>query len=181
MFPYILYLDAGVLILNPINDLFEHIRQNNYFFVRSQSNDIRWMTTTHVIEKFNLLSDERRWILDQKVRGISANLQGLTRALYNDYALPMYELSKDLKNFADNGTTAGGFGTGRHDQALSNIHVLLLGLKVMAQGHLYLRINDKRVLFQVTADKNRVCEKTHIYLVRRAKAPDFTQFIKYQI
>ena len=129
MFPEILYIDSGILILNPLNNLFKHIHKHGYFLLDC-AHSIEIMTTDYVIEQFDLHSNDRQWILNQNTFGISAGFQGLTHQLYNDYVLPMYEHSKNLRLFIDDGTAPGGFGNAREDQLLFSIYARLLHLNI---------------------------------------------------
>jgi len=129
MFPYVIYMDSGMSVRQSFDSLFEHIKENGYFFY-SCGHNVRWMTTRYVLDYFNLDSPERSFILNNNTYGISAGFQGLSRKVYEDYVLPMYELSKNIQLFEDDCTTPNGFGTGRHDQTLFSIFVKLLGLNV---------------------------------------------------
>ena len=181
MFPYVLYLDAGTLILNPLNDLFEHFRQHGYFFLSCMHN-IVWMTTQYVIYKFHLQSPERKWILSKYRHGIAAGFQGLTKNLYKDYVLPMYELSKDIRYFADDGTAPG---KARHDQTLSSIYIRILGLEIHkrkgGKGLVNLSLNNKIIPFYITPHVSGINEQTHIFLqVTRKKHPNYLTQIRYK-
>lgn len=170
MFPYILYMDAGICALTSLDKVFDYIHKKNYFFI-GLCHSIAWMTPKHVIDKFDLLSEERKWILDNDVVGISAGFQGITRKYYDTYVMPMYELTKDLRNFVDDGTTPEGFGTARYDQTLFSIYVRLLGLDVLNYwGVNYFDLNGKIYSFSVGTD---------IEIYRLGSAPDFTPDIKY--
>lgn len=126
MFPYVLYIDAGMRVQNSLDDIFDTIESNNYFFIRNIFHTIEPTATHHVKNKFNL-NGENAWILD--THGMHAGLQGLSKKLFTSYVLPMYKLAHDLKNFEDDGSTSRGFGWGRHDQTLFSIMFRKLGLK----------------------------------------------------
>ena len=128
MFPHVLYIDAGLTVLKPLNKIFDEIQQKGYVLTGC-GHSIKWMTPKHVIETFDLLSPERSWILDESIEGLGGGLIGLTKDLLNDFVMPIYELSCDLKHFIDDGTTPNGFGTARHDQTLFSIQAKLLGLE----------------------------------------------------
>lgn len=125
-YPYVLYLDSGTTILKPLGKLFKHIVQNGYLLFDC-GHSIKRMTTEYLIDKFNLQDTS---ILDDSTFGIDAGFQGVSRQLYDSYVLPMYELSKDIKNFTDDGTCPQGWGYGRHDQTLYSILARKLDLNI---------------------------------------------------
>ena len=135
LFPYVLYLDSKIIVTQPLNNLFEHIRQNGYFLI-DQIHRVKILSTTHVINKFDLDNPKNRYLSD--AISIAGGVQGLTRELYNDYIMPMFELSKDIKNFEDDGSAPNGLGHARCDQTLFSIYAAKLNLKVM-------RLNDSRI------------------------------------
>lgn len=165
---YVLYLDAGTTILSPLNKLFKHIIQNNYLFFDC-GHSIKWMTPTHVIEKFDLDSDELRWLLADDTFGIDAGFMGVSRVLYDDFVLPMYELSKNINNFYDDGSCPDGWGTGRHDQTLFSILARKLNLSLQYHGigkESFLQVDGKSVFIHLTHTKNEVTNNTTIYRSR---------------
>ena len=95
--PYVLYLDAGTEIRKPLNSLFKHIIQNKYLFFDC-GHSIRWMSTDYNIQSLYLQSKENSWILKDDTFGVDAGFMGLSREVYDEFVLPMYELSKNLKN-----------------------------------------------------------------------------------
>ncbi len=123
-FPYVLYVDAGISVIGPLNYLFNQIMKRGYFFIDC-GQVIRQITTKQVKDTFNLESDP---IID--MLGISAGFQGVSRALNTSYVQPMYELSKNTILFSDDGTAPNGYGWARHDQALFSIFVRRLKLFV---------------------------------------------------
>lgn len=130
MFPYVLYLDSGTTILKPLNGLFKHIQQNKYFFTDC-GHSIKWMTTKYVIDKLKLNTAEKEWILNDDTLGIDAGFLGVTREMKTKFIEPLYELSKEIRNFKDDGTCPEGLGTGRHDQTLFSIIARDLKLTVL--------------------------------------------------
>ena len=161
MFPYVLWIDAGHTVRHSLENVFEHIIQNDYFFVTTTV-DIAWMTTKHIIRKLHL--DAR--VLKQT--GLNSNLIGVTRNVLQTYILPIYELTKDLNNFKDDGTTPNGFGTGRHDQTIFSIFARLQGLDILLQDHCdgnmtELTIENKMVPVHITWAAKQVVDKTIIY------------------
>lgn len=139
MFPYVQYIDAGMAITRPFNHIFDQIKSQGYFLI-SCNHSIGWMTNKYIIEKLNLMSPQRAWILGTD--GISAGFQGLSKAKLQDYLMPIYELSKDLKNFIDYGTIYGGFN-GRHDQTLFSIQARLCGMHINSQDRSYLEFGTR--------------------------------------
>lgn len=144
MYPYVLLIDAGATIMQPLNNLFRHIIQNKYFFVDSDCT-IDWMSTKHVRKKFNLDSPERRDI--GRRYGLGAGLIGMKRDpfLYENFVMPVYEMTKDLTNFIDDGSTPDGFGCGRHDQPLFSIIAHLLKLNIFMKPNIPLTVDGKRI------------------------------------
>ena len=174
MFPDILYIDSGIIILRPLNNLCNYIRKNGYFFVDC-GHSINRMTTQYVKEKFNLESPELQWLLSPFTFGISAGFQGLTHVLYESYILPMYKLSKNLQAFVDDGTTPQGFGTGREDQTLFSIYARLLNLHVFCiKGVNYLDFDGHSVRFEIGRDI-AFCGLENI-----SHAADFRKHIRYK-
>lgn len=137
-FPYVLYLDAGVVVLKPLNDLFKYIQERGYALFQDQEwfvagTQQRFLVknhcTNHVTFKFNLLAPENLWILEMP--NMYAAMQGLSKTMYDSFVLPMYELTKDLRNFEDDGSCMGGFGWARHDQTLYSIQAHIRGLDLI--------------------------------------------------
>lgn len=124
LFPYVLYMDAGISVFGPLWDLFEEIIKKGYFLIDC-GQTIEQITTETVKDEFKLHQDP---II--KMLGISAGFQGLSRKMYNSYVKPMYELSKNILLFADDGTAPNGYGWARHDQALFSIYARKLNLHV---------------------------------------------------
>src|SRR5581483_7106991 len=127
IFPYVLYLDSGITILGSLENIFKHIRQNGYFLIGSVT-DIRSIATSYVVQTFGLNLKKNARILDQIA--ISANIQGLSQEMYRNYVYPMYELSRDIRNFQDDGSCPEGFGWGRCDQTLYSIFAYYLNLHI---------------------------------------------------
>lgn len=139
----ILYLDSGNTVLNPLNDLFKHIRQNGYFLI-SVYHSIRWGTITYVIHQLDLGSVERRHILDKT--SISANIIGCSRQVYDSFVKPVYEHTKDMRFFTDDGS-AGGFGRCRYDQTLWSVYAYLNDMTVKAPSWMALQVDGRDIPF----------------------------------
>ncbi|PKN03678.1 hypothetical protein CVU75_00945 [Candidatus Dependentiae bacterium HGW-Dependentiae-1] len=152
MFPYVLYIDAGITVNNKLDRLFEHVKQNGCFFVDTGSYSIRWMSTKFVVKTLQLESPARKFVLDDRLTGLSAGFQGISKALYQSYVLPIYEHTRDTRFFVDDGTSPTGFGDGRSDQTLFSIYARLLGLpifQVLGGGRGELLIDGKKVPFHL--------------------------------
>ncbi len=167
--PYVLYLDAGTTILKPLNKLFKHIEQNGYFFVDC-GRSIKWMATDYIIKKLELSSEENKFLLDESLAGIDGGFQGVSRKIYDEYVIPMYELSKDIKNFVDDGTTSEGWGTGRHDQTLFSILARQLKYKVEVHDNdaveCNLLVNQNKEKVHITHRRDRVNNDTLVFRSR---------------
>lgn len=165
-YPYILYLDSGTTILKPLGSLFKHIVQNGYLLFDC-GRSIKDMATEHLINKFDLRDTA---IMDDNVFGIDAGFQGVSRQLYDSYVLPMFELSKDINNFFDDGTCTGGWGEGRHDQTLYSILARKLDLNIEYHDNdeieCNLRIDDKKQPFHITHTLRLVTPYTTIFRSR---------------
>jgi hypothetical protein len=98
MFPYVLYLDSGTTILKPLNGLFNHIKEHNYFLTDC-GHSIKWMTPGYIIKKLKLDTPDKKWILDDNTFGIDAGFQGVSQIMKEKYINPLYELSKEIRNF----------------------------------------------------------------------------------
>lgn len=150
MFPYVVYLDGGCVVMRPSDDIFRYLIAKNYFLIRDQEWFVDGQNKLFTIQEMcvraarlvmQLDTPERSWILKQP--GITAGAQGLTRQMMENYVLPMYELTKDLRNFADDGSAQLGFGWGRHDQTLFSIQAHLLKLDLIVPGRdIQLSVDD---------------------------------------
>ncbi len=163
----ILYLDAGTTVLKPLNNLFEYLNQNGYLFFDC-GHSIKWMSTQNVINKFELTKEENKWILNDNTFGIDAGFQGVTRKIYDEYVLPMYELSKDINIFFDDGSCPDGWGTGRHDQTLFSILVQKLKYNIITHGECisYLQVNNQPIPFHLTHLPHQLKKNTDIFRSR---------------
>lgn len=156
LFPYVLWLDAGCLVMKPLDNLFQHIQQNGYFVI-SGGHKIRTYTTRTIAEKFNLYQEGNN-ILDMDQ--LEAGLQGIcksNRNAYNNYLLPVYEMSKQLHTyFTDDGSAPGGWGMARQDQTLFSIVARLAGLETQRAycdpAQIILPINGNSVPFYINTN-----------------------------
>ena len=145
LFSEFFYLDSGITILGPMDSLFAQVHEKGYFLIDC-GHSIERMTMKPLIEKFDLQASHNQWILKKK--GISAGIQGLSRAVYTSYVMPVYEFSQDISNFADDGSCPKGFGWARHDQTLFSIQARLLKLKVneVIRGGKFKLQNDHQII-----------------------------------
>lgn len=179
-FPYVLWVDAGTVVLRPLDDLFAYIDHHGYFLSTigdETINDVvqhplRYGATKNVIDTFDLNSPEKNWILSQEL--IMGGLLGVSRSkkIYNNFVMPLYTFAHDIKNFEDDGTTPNGYGTAMHDQTLITIQTYLNSLLFHRQDFtqeraIYLTINSQPVPFYITWHTNYVCDKTHIFNCRK--------------
>lgn len=127
MFPYVLYMDSGVTLGMSMKPIFEHIRSRGYYLMGSG-----WplgpTITKKVRKHFKLDTPKLRYIPSST--SMTATIQGLTRSMLKDYVLPMYELTKDLSFFEDDGSAPNGFGGARHDQSIASVLAYILHLEM---------------------------------------------------
>lgn len=121
----ILWIDAGTTVLKDISLLFKSIQYQGYFFHNGWDWPLKRHTTQFLINALNLNNPDHEWILADNVYGLEAGLMGLTHKVYECFIVPMYEHTKDLRYFADDGTAPEGFGYAHHDQTLFSIYAHL--------------------------------------------------------
>ncbi len=193
MFPQVLWIDSGSVVLKPLDDLFKHIKQNNYFLCTIGNatengryrNPVEWQTTQYLRKKFQIDTPDKNWILQQEP--INASFIGVSKEALADLVLPLYEFAKDLRNFEDDGTTPGGFGTSRHDQSILALHVYTKGLRFLKQDYtqnnpMLLKVDNQEVPFYITWDSESVSDKTHIFHSRfdLRYTTQYKQFVRYK-
>ena len=171
MFPYVLYLDSGTTVLKPLNNLFEYIKNNEYFLLSctaSPNCNISNRITKTVLEQIisKLTPEMQTKILDEKTIEIDAGLQGLSRQMLNNYVLPMYNHSKNLDLFKDDGTAKFGYGAARHDQSLFSIHAHCLNLNIFPEGWLNILLNNKLESLHIHWNREDINANTSIYRSR---------------
>jgi hypothetical protein len=167
IFSYTLWIDAGSTVMRPLDDLFKHINQNGYFLATTgiAHYPIYRSATRYVKEKFNLYLPENQWILSQDV--VMGGIIGVSHKCLYNFVLPAYELAYDIRNFIDDGTAPGGFGTARHDQPLLSILAYSNNLKVFKQDFwqkvpMLLTVENESVPFYITSGSIAICTKAHI-------------------
>lgn len=173
LFPYVLWVDAGTTALKPLDDLFNYIDQTGYFLCNMGdkvdnvlTHDIRWGATQYVKHAFNLNAPEKAYVLDQEP--LESGIIGVSRKALEYMVMPLYEYSKNLRLFEDDGTCPKGFGFGRHDQTVLSIFAYLHGLTIYEQDHrqknpMYLNVDTQNKEFFITWDGTYVNEKTCLY------------------
>ena len=119
--------------------MFEYINENGYFLLSCTAlprcNIVNRITKTVLDEiVYKLPEQEQNKLLDEKTISIDAGLQGLSRKMWDNYVIPMYELSKNLNLFKDDGTAKFGYGEARHDQTLFCIYAYKLNLTIQPEG-----------------------------------------------
>lgn len=181
MFPYVLWIDSGMAVFKPLDNLFDYIKQNNYFLCNLASRNVDRQTTRYLRNKFELNSDKNRWILAQMP--VVGFIMGGSRKAIDILFGPMYEFTKDLMNFEDDGSVPEGFGNGRHDQALLSIFAYINNLKVNFIDY----YNTTPIMlsyspFYLTIDKYYLHENTDIYYLARFddNHNKYGVFIKYK-
>ncbi|MGE0206434.1 MAG: hypothetical protein AB7R69_01145 [Candidatus Babeliales bacterium] len=176
-FPYVLWIDAGSTVLRPLDDLFEYIQHKGYFLATIGNerdngkfrHPIAWQTTRYVRNKFNLDAPEYQWILSQEA--VMAGVIGVAQKAQDLFITPLYNMSKDLRNFIDDGTAPEGFGCARYEQALLGILAYLKDLCIHKQDYtqkvpMLLDYNQVSIPFYITWQGDFVNENTHIYSSR---------------
>ncbi|MDR3645984.1 MAG: hypothetical protein P4L22_00400 [Candidatus Babeliales bacterium] len=184
MFPYVLYIDAGLGVLRPLDNLFKYIQQNKYFLGRLRPHSVWRQTNQYLYEKFELRKPENEWVIFQDP--IVGFIIGASRQAKDILINPFYEFTKDITNFQDDGTCPGGFGDYRHDQSLLSVYGHLNRLWTHRLGcenntPILLNIENKTEDFYFHIDIPLVNEKTHIYYSARfdERHNKYAEFIKF--
>ncbi len=177
MFPYVLYLDAGFSVLKPLDDLFTHVKQNGYFLVTNgeeyidgrYNHGVWWQTTQYLKDKFELDKPDKSWILSQD--SLMAGFGGYSRKALDNLVSHWYEMAKDLRNFADDGTTPEGFGTARHDQAVLSLlcytkNISAHKLDQTQNTPIILNVYNIKIPFYLTCFGKYLNKKTHVFHTR---------------
>jgi len=187
MFPYVLWQDAGNVVLRPLDELFEHVREHGYFLVGSGTDwkhTIGKHITQHQIKKFSLNQKDTSWILDTlEAMGATIGISRNHSVAYNEFLLPIHELTRDLRNFADDGSCPRGFGDARHDQTVFSIFARLNGMKIQRASHrptrIFLTVGNKKIPFYMDHNTKIFDHNTHIFYACKGWL-DFSKDIKYK-
>lgn len=181
MFPYVIYLDSGTTILQPLTTLFKHIRQNGYFLIDTGHN-IEQRITKPVKEKLlsQMSESTQAMILDPNTMELDGGFQGLSSAVYDEYVIPLYNLAADLTLFMDDGSAKLGFGEGRHDQILFSIYANKLNYKLFLQGWIPLNIDEADNMIHFHWDSQEINARSSVYRSRGdIKVEYYDKFIHY--
>jgi hypothetical protein len=182
-YPYVLYLDGGSTVLQPLDNLFKHISQNGYYLMTVGHHSIEERITKPVIDevirKFDATIQKK--LMSPTTYMIDAGMQGLSRAIYTDYVIPNYNASYDLNLFKDDGSARIGYGEGRHDQTIFSIYAHALNLHINPQGWQYLSIDALPLKTHIHWHPKEININTIIYRSRHDIHYNggHTQFIKY--
>lgn len=122
-YPYVLWIDAGNVVLHPLDNLFNHIATRGYFLVTIPDMEppchfIGRRVTSYVKKQFHLDSSNS-WILDAKY--LDASFVGVAKSHEDLFLREWYECTKDMRYFEDDGSAPMGKGAARHDQTLLSI------------------------------------------------------------
>jgi len=163
MFPYVLWIDAGTIILKPLNNVFHHILKTGYMLLHGGPHPLHRHTTKHVIDLFDLDTPDRKWILNAPA--IAAFWIGVTQDMGKKLIDPVYNLASDLKNFIDDGSSSCGAGAGRHDLTLFSIYAHLLNLDIYFTNQLPTQIylTDKKIPFYATWETSKFMANQALY------------------
>jgi len=182
MFPYVLWIDAGMAVLKSLDNLFRYIGQNKYFLCNLATRNVDRQTTRYLREKFNLDKPENIWVLGKYP--VVAFILGASRESFDFLVKPFYEFTKDLKNFEDDGSAPEGFGNARHDQSILSLLAYLNNLKIFEIDY-YNKTPiglDNNYPFYLNIDKPYLNENTHIYYSARFdnNHNNYKDFIKFR-
>lgn len=136
-FPYFLYLDAGVSILNDPQIIFDHINNEGYFFLSLENHhmlNIR-MTKNVLDNVIDIYYPEyKKSLMSASTTFHGANVQGISQKIYQSYVIPLYNFSKNIEFYRDDGSASLGYGSARHDQTLSSILIHVNNFYKFPQG-----------------------------------------------
>ncbi len=163
MFPYFFWVDAGIVILNPVDNIFDIIIDKG-LFVGNLPHCNKYQTIQHLIKKFNINDPKNNWILEKHT--VISTFIGISKKVVNNLVLPLYEMTKDMKNFIDDGTSVNGFGSSRPEQAILSLWCYLYGFDSYEIAHSSpapVKLNDKEVPIYIAIPWH-VTHRTQIYL-----------------
>lgn len=181
--PTVFWIDAGTTILKSLTHLFEYVEEKGYFFHNGCDWVINKETTNFVKEAFNLHSPENAWIKSSP--GMEAGFMGVTKKVYDQFILPMYLLSYDLRYFADDGSCPQGFGYCRHDQALFSLFALSNTMTIFhhyaaLKEMIYLEVKGEKVPFHIACVPEARIDETNVYRARFDVNPnDYLAYINW--
>jgi hypothetical protein len=171
LFPYILYLDAGSTVLKPLDDLFAYIKEHGYFLMSNFDSPICNIVnriTKKVLHSLVYPLDPamQEYLLAPGTMEIDAGMQGISRNIMSVYVDPMYEHSKDLSLFEDDGSAIYGYGEGRHDQILFSIYAYVQHLTVHPEGFIDLPLATKTSRIHIHWHPDQITGDSCIYRSR---------------
>ncbi|MBT4856170.1 hypothetical protein HOM50_04840 [bacterium] len=186
-FPYVFYLDAGVTVLKSLNDIFEYIEANGYFLLApGPEHNIIDRSTKRVRKQImNQLYAQYRGLLTCKdTPSVTAGLQGVSRKVYDEYVMPMYEFAKDVTLFVDDGSSSKGKGEARHDQPLFSILAHINGYRLFTErGYFVLQLKNEKKVVHIHHLESQLNQDSVIY-VSRTQGPNYQggamRFIRYK-
>lgn len=180
LYPCVLWIDAGTTINKSLSDLFEHIWYKGYFFMSTCGQKLKEHATHYVIQRFGLKKSPHHKILEKQ--GLQPGFAGFTHSVYNSIIMPLYEMAKELRPYADDGTAPGGFGNARHDQTLFSTLALLNNLHIFYTYH----FRDKTITLELPENKTSEFSFSnkhngHIWFSRnKPNLEYFGKFIRYK-
>jgi hypothetical protein len=191
MFPYVLWIDAGSVVLRSLDSLFQYIQREGYFLTTSgdelKPNDLNnfqhpigWGATKFVRKSFALDSVKNSWILDKEP--IMAGCIGIAKKSTSLFMQDWYGLTKEIKFFEDDGTAPEGWGCCRYEQTL--LGILSYSRKLLVHVTDYTQTfpcnigeGNKKIPFYITWNRDYVNEKTCIYV--QSKLYDYQNHLKF--
>ncbi|HZW61606.1 MAG TPA: hypothetical protein VFF04_05270 [Candidatus Babeliales bacterium] len=188
MFPHVLYMDAGTTVLKPLDDLFQYIQEQGYFLescTKGATCNIANRITKKVLKEivYKLNPEMQDYLLAEETTEIDAGLQGFSAfsPIVKNYVLPIYEHTRHMDLFEDDGSAIYGYGAGRHDQILFSIYAHTLGLIIHPEGHISLPLSTGTKQIHIHWDSAYVTPETVIYRSRHDIhfQGGKTQYIKY--
>lgn len=164
-YPYFLYLDSAMEILKPLDALFEYIRQKGYFLITAGKHNISNRITKKVLHEIveKLSHEAQTKLMRNDTYMISAGIQGLSRKIYDEYLLPVYNTTQNLDLYADDGTAKMGFGAGRHDQTIFSIYAHLLHMKIHPIGWINLEFANKTIRYHMHWNRKMINSNSAIF------------------
>jgi glycosyltransferase involved in cell wall biosynthesis len=172
-YPHVFYMDATTIVFKPLDDLIQYVKEHDYFVCTigddgvPEKHTVGWGTTKRVIDAFDLTAGDKKWVLDQEP--LLTGFYGVTRKGSAAFVDRMYELSKTMDLYIDDGTGPHGFGTGRHDQIVMSVLGYLQQLRIFTCDHkqeepMLLDVHGKLVPLHITWHGEN--EKTTIFSAR---------------
>ena len=180
----VFWVDAGTTILKSLVNLFEYVEDKGYFFHNGCDWHIAKESTNFIKEKFDLHNDQNAWI--KSTTGMEAGFMGVTKEIYHQFIFPMYQLTFDLRYFADDGSCPEGFGYCRHDQTLFSLFALLNNMKIFhhyasTKELLYLEVKGKKLPFHIACIPEARIAETNVYRARFDVNPEYySSFIHHK-